>query len=239
VLIRRLLAWIVAAVTLVWLGIAPATSRADFIITLPMKGGPDPNELMLYNSDAGTGVSSFTASGGQQSGGAPVLITAGTNQLMDTGAGFAAIKPAGSGLLTSVTFTPQSYMGVAGNKLYSDFGTNGQLVGDGKAPETFTLTVVALESNGKTNTFIFTETIAADSNGAYPFDFEVTSNTDGETIQSVTFAAVNGIKESKQTEFSLAPGVVLAPEPASMTLVLSGLACFGLASLRTLRRKAA
>jgi hypothetical protein len=229
----------VVAMTLTWLGIAPATCRADFMITTPMKGGPDPNELMLFNSNANMGAHSFTASVGQQSGGPAMLVTAGTGQTMDSGAGFANIKPDGTGLLTSVTFTPQSFAGIAGNKLYNDFGTNGQLVGPtGAAQEKFTLTVVALEPDGKTTkTFTFDETIKADSNGAFAFDFEVTG-INGETIQSVTFAAPNGIKESKQTEFSLAPGVVI-PEPASMTLVLCGLACFGLASLRTLRRKTA
>jgi hypothetical protein len=149
------------------------------------------------------------------------------NVTIDTGAGFATIKP-DTGTLTSLTFTPAS------NTTFEDFATNGQLVGPGNKPETFTLTVV--DQLGKS--FSFTQTIQANSNGAYPFDFAVIG-TNGETIQSVTFSAANGIKESKQTEFSLAPAVVAMPEPSTMGLTLSGLASMGLFGLRHLRRRAA
>jgi hypothetical protein len=222
------------ALALLCFVVTSGTCRADFIMYTPTPS--DKTELMLFNQTAVKNVMSFTGSVGMQSGGIPVLVQAGTamDVTINSGAGFATIKP-DTGTLTSLTFTPQTFNGIPGNKLFIDFATNGQLAGPGKTPETFTLSVVALEPNGTTKTFTFTETIQANSNGAYPFDFAVIGQN-GETIQSVTFSAPNGIKESKQTEFSLAQAV---PEPATMTLALSGIACAGLAGLRALRRRTA
>src|SRR5262249_49849643 len=216
------------ALTLLWFGTAPAPCRADFQLFTPKPN--DKTELMLYNSTALKSVTSFTGSVGAQSGGFQVLVTAGSaiNVTLDTGAGFATIKP-DTGTLTSLTFAPKNITA------FSDFATNGQLDGPkGSSQETFTLTVY--DQVGKAFSF-GPITIKADSNGAFPFDFGVIS-LNGETISKVVFSAPDGIKESKQTEFSLA-GAKIVPEPATMTLAFSGIACVGLVSLRALRRRKA
>jgi hypothetical protein len=128
--------------------------------------------------------------------------------------------------LTSLTFIPKD------DTLFNDFVTNGQLQGAGNTPETFSLSVT--DQNGVVWSF-GPITIDANKNGSFPFDIGVVSN-DGGTIKSVTFAAPDGIKEFKQTEFSLAPGVSPVPEPSTMALALSGLVGAGLADLRRLRR---
>jgi hypothetical protein len=223
----KVMARMVVGLALLCFGAQAGACRADFIIYTPKPSSK--TELMMYNSQALKGVKSFTGSVGSQSGGYQVTVQAGSamNVTVDTGAGFATIKP-DTGLLTSLTFTPES------DTLFEDFATNGQLAGDGNSPETFTLTVV--DNFGKS--FAFTETINAQTNGSYPFDFAVISDTAGETIRSVTWSAPNGIKESKQTEFSLAPGAVPVPEPSTVGLTLSGLASMGLFGLRRLRRRA-
>ncbi len=174
-----------------------------------------------------------------------MLVQAGSlvDVTINTGAGFATIKP-NTGTLNSLTFTPQDFAGMAGNTIFNDFATNGQLAGGppGNTQETFNLTVVAREADGSNKTFMFGPvTINANTNGSFPFDFAVIGSN-GETIQSVTFSAPNGIKESKQTEFSLAPGVqqpAAVPEPATLLLVLSGLAPLSLRGLRHFRRRPA
>lgn len=232
-LVDRLL--LVVALAVVCFGLSSGTCRADFVVFTPPPG--DANELKLFNSVAVKDVMSFTGSVGMQKGGFPVLIQAGSamDVTIDSGAGFATIKP-DHGLLTTLTFTPQDIPGFKGNTIFNDFATNGQLVGPkGNADEMFSLSVVALEPDGSTKTIPFGPfTIKADSNGAFPFDFAV-MGINGETIQSVTFSADNGIKESKQTEFSLAPngppplvGAVPAP-PSAILLGMGAVAVlFGL-----------
>jgi hypothetical protein len=224
----------IVGLALLCFGAATGACRADFVLYTPTPSSQ--TELKLYNSVPAKGVMSFTGSVGMQSGGFPVLVQAGSamDVTIDTGAGFATIKP-DTGLLTSLTFTPQS------NTVFNDFATNGQLQGPtGSASETFSLSVVAREPDGTNKTFVFgPTTIKADSNGAFPFDYAVIG-LNGETIQSVTFSAPDGIKESKQTEFSLAPGVTLpqpVPEPSTIGLTLSGLASLGLVGLRRLKRR--
>jgi hypothetical protein len=199
------------ALAVLWLGVAPAVSQAGFVLFTP-----NPNsktEFMLFNGKANMDVTSFIATVGDKNGPA---VTVSTVQAVDSGAGFANIKAAKGNSFTSVTFTPANSM------LFNDFATNGQLDGpSGASQETFTLKVV--DNFGAS--FMFTETIKADGNGAFPFDFAVIANQSGEFIKSVTFAAANGIKESKQTEFSLGNPV---PEPATMALALTGLASLGL-----------
>jgi hypothetical protein len=207
-------------------GFAPSACRADFMLFVPRPNAH--NELMLFNSDAHQNVTSFTASVGSQSGNPVVDIS--TIVAVDTGAGFANIKPTNNvspaPLLTSITYTPKS------QTLFNDFATNFQLMGPGNTEEPWTLTVV--DKNGKS--FVFSGMTDANANGPLPFDLAVIG-TNGETIKSVTLFAKNGFEEVKQTEFSLS--ALPVPEPSTMGLALSGLASMALFGLRHLRRRAA
>jgi hypothetical protein len=237
-IVKRLLRCTLVPVALCGLLLLPGTGRAGFVLITDTSGL---TTEMLFNSAAQHDVHSFVGSVGAQSGGIPVTVTAG--QAMDvtvnTGAGFATIKPSSSSPspLTSVTFTPTD------DTLFNDWVTNGQLDGPtGGLAVTFSISVT--DQNGVTTTFNNLQA-QTDSNGNYPFDIGVLG-TSGSTIKSVTFSADNviggveyGIKESKQTEFSFAPGVTPTPEPSTMALALSGLVGAGLAGLRRLRRRQA
>jgi hypothetical protein len=227
--VKRLLRCTIVPVALCAFLMLPGTGRASFVyITNPSGLTTE----MLFNSAAQHNVNSFVGSVGAQSGGIPVTVTAGQamDVTIDTGAGFATIKPSSSSPspLTSLTFTPTD------DTLFNDFVTNGQLQGAGNTPETFSISVT--DQNGVVWS-LAPITIHANTNGSFPFDIGVVSN-DGGTIKSVTFSAPDGIKESKQTEFSLAPGASspAVPEPSTMALVLSGLVSAGIAGLRRLRR---
>src|SRR5712692_7750941 len=107
----KVLAHVVVGLALLCFGAAPGTCRADFVLYTPTPS--DKTEVKLYNSVAASNVRSFMGSVAMQRGGVPVLVTAGNaiDVTIDTGAGFATIKPH-TGLLTSVTFTPQAYLGI-------------------------------------------------------------------------------------------------------------------------------
>src|SRR5713226_4114685 len=99
--------WVRGFVLLLCFGVAPSACRADFMLFVPRPNAH--NELMLYNSDALMDVTSFTASVGSQSGNPAVDIS--TVGAVDTGAGFANIKPTNNvspaPLLTTITYTPK------------------------------------------------------------------------------------------------------------------------------------
>ena len=221
----------ICAIALCGLLLLPGTGQASFVLITDTSGLTTEK---LFDSAAYHDVNSFVGSVGTQSGGPPVTVTAGVGStvLVDTGAGFATIKP-DVGLLTSLTFTPTD------SGLFNDWVTNGQFDGpSGNVPVFFSISVT--DQNGNVTTFNNLQAQSM-SNGGYPFDIGVVSN-DGSTIKSVTLSADNfidgvhyGIKESKQTEFSLAP--TPTPEPSTMALALSGLVTFGFAGLRRFRRQ--
>jgi hypothetical protein len=170
-------------------------AQGTFVENTEFKG-----ELKLFNDADHKAVTSFDATVGGHSG--PV-VNVSTNgiETVDSGAGFANIKPVNGGTLSELIFTP------ADDTLFSDFSFRGQLTQAG----TVTLTVV--DQFGTAFTFT-TQSEGKDDDiprfGVISFD--------GETIQSVTLTA-DTFKEFKQVEFSFGAGV---PDGGATVMLLGG-----------------
>ena len=112
--VKRLLRCTILPVALCGFLLLPGTGRASFVLITDTSGLTTEK---LFNSAAYKDVNSFVGSVGTQSGGFPVTVTAGQamDVTVDTGAGFATIKPSSSSPspLTSLTFTPVSHRSTA------------------------------------------------------------------------------------------------------------------------------
>jgi hypothetical protein len=187
---------------LVLLGITSREARADFIVD------PDPGGVKFFIGDAYKDVSSFTGNVGGQNSGPQVSVDTIGN--VDTGAGYANIKPVKDSILTKLTFTPD------GPNLFGDFSFRGQLDEEG------TVTVKVWDNQGNpSNPFTFTFDIDKANQ-----DFDrigiIAKTGTGETIKSVVIES-DGFKEVKQIDFSYAEGVTPIPEPTTLLLLGSGL----------------
>jgi hypothetical protein len=191
--------------------LASAPCYAGFIVD------PNPGGIKLYNDNANSNVSAFTANVGN--GGPTVGVqTTGNSQ---SGSGFAIIKPSGDSLLTQLVFTPTD------PTLFTAFNFRGQI-----APTGYTgiikLSIVDVSDIHFDFTFSDVDGPNSDfaSLGVYSPDFD--------TIKSATISADAGesFKTIKQIQFTQGP-VTQVPEPFTMSLFGAGLA--GMAALR--RRK--
>jgi hypothetical protein len=190
---------------LILLGITSHEARADFIVD------PNPGGDMLFIDDNNKDVSSFTGKVSNQFTG-PVVTTE-TVDNVDTGSGYANIKPVKNTTLTDLIFTP------ADPTLFGDFSFRGQLDAEGS------VTVTVQDNQGDlAQVFTFTGLPANADFGRLGI---IADTGSGETIKSVEISS-GGFNEVKQVDFSLGEGVVPpsgfgVPEPATMLLLGSGL----------------
>lgn len=176
----------------------------------------------FFNDAANTDVSMFTGTVGGHSGDAVTVSTTGN---VDTGAGFATIKPTKDATLTDLIFTP------ADDTLFNDFSFRGQL-----EPSGFTgvVDVTWTDSSGVSGTLSFTGVKGPNAD----FDRLGIVSTDGETLKSVTVSTPGSesFKEFKQVQFSFAAGPPV-PELSTWAMMLLGFGGLGYASIA--RRKEA
>ena len=179
------------------------SASATFIVAT------NPGGEKLFIDVANKNVSDFEGFVGKNDSSFP-HVDIHTTGNVDTGSGFANIKPTNKDtLLTELIFTPEN------PNLFADFSFRGQLndAADG------IVTVDVKDNLGNTQSFTF-----SGLGGPNDFARQGIISLDGETIQSVTLTS--DFKEVKQIEFSFAPGV---PDSGPTAMLLgSGLAAIGL-----------
>jgi len=161
----------------------------------------DPDGIKLWNDVANKNVTDFNAFVGQNhpDGHFVHIHTAGP---VDSGSGFATIKPVKGMSLTDVIFTPDS------QNLYSDFSFRGQLnaISDGE------LTLIVTDNLGIMTTFVF-DGLGKNSD----FSRRGVISEDGSFIKTVELKS--DFKEVKQLEISFGdPGSV--PDGGTTVMLL-------------------
>jgi len=197
---------------------APGAAHATFIIDLSCgeahcAGGTD-----FFNDKANKDVSTFTGTVGGHAGTAVTVDTIGN---INSGAGFATIKPVKGGTLTSLTFTPED------DTLFTDFSFRGQLAPKG---DTGTIFVTWTDSLGTSDTLKFTGVPGPDED----FNRLGIISMDGETLKSVvvTTDAGESFDEFKQVQFSAAGIPPSIPEPSTWAMMILGFIGLGYAGYR-------
>ena len=190
----------VLMLALIILGFPAQKASATFILD------PDPGGTQFFNSAAYDDVNSFTGFVGGENAGLSVTVNTVAN--INSGAGFATIKPADDPLLTKLTFTPYD------PNLFSDFSFRGQLV------EAGTIHLKVWDNEETPNLFEFNFDVAHANQDFAAFGIV---SLDGETILKVEISDASGFKSVKQIEFSGVGVPAPVPEPATMLLLGSGL----------------
>jgi len=187
-------------------------------LTLPASASfsidPDPGGSKLFIDVANKNKTDFKGFVGANNSSAP-NVDIHTTGPVNTGSGFANIKPIKDGSLTELIFTP------ADPNLFADFSFRGQL--NAAAGGTVTVTVQDNQGN-PAQTFTLTG-LGKNKD----FARQGIISTDGETILSVTLTS--DFKEVKQIEFSFAGGHVV-PDSGPTAMLLGG----GLTAILLVRR---
>jgi hypothetical protein len=179
------------------------SASATFIVD------PDPGGEKLFIDVANKNVSDFEGFVGANNSSAP-HVDLHTTGNVNTGSGFANIKPVNNGSLTQLIFTPENA------NLFADFSFRGQLERDANG----TVTVVVQDNQGDpSQSFTFTG-LGANAD----FARQGIISLDGETIQSITL--MSDFKEVKQIEFSFARAV--PDRGATVMLLGAGLSVLGI-----------
>lgn len=172
---------------------------------------PDPGGVKFFIDVANKDVDHFFGNVGGNGVGPVVRVDTVGN--VDTGSGYANIKPVKDGELTYLMFTPDD------PNLFGDFSFRGQL--EEVALGTVTLEVQDNQGNGP-QTFTF-----SDLGSKRDFARIGIVTTDNETIKWIKL--YSNFKEVKQIDFSYAAPV---PEPESYALMLAGLGVLGFIARR-------
>jgi hypothetical protein len=201
---------------------AASAAHATFVIDTSCGQAKCDAGTDFFIDTANNDVSTF---GGTVQGNA---ITVDTTGNVDTGSGFATIKPTSGATLTDLIFTP------ANDTLFSDFSFRGQL-----DPSGFNgmIDVIWTDSAGTSGTLDFTGVSGPNS------DFGrlgIVSN-DGETLKSVEVmtTASGSFKEFKQVQFSGTGIIPSIPELSTWAMMLAGFAGLGFLGYRAPRRETA
>jgi hypothetical protein len=197
---------------------APGAAHATFIIDTSCGESKCAGGTDFFNDSANHDVSTFTGTVGGHTGTAITVDTIGN---IDSGAGFATIKPTSGTTLTSLTFTPTD------DTLFTDFSFRGQLAPVG---DTGVIDVTWTDSNNLSGTVVFNNVPGPDSD----FDRLGIVSNDGETLKSVvvTTAAGESFDEFKQVQFSAASIPPSIPEASTWAMMILGFVGLGYAGYR-------
>lgn len=206
-----------AAGTTLAIGAGMAPAHATFVLDTSCGVSKCDAGVKMFIDVANKDVSTFGATVNTDA------ITVDTTGNVDTGSGFATIKPIKGGTLTDLIFTP------ADDTLFNDFSFRGQLESAGFTGD---IDVTWTDSLGNTGTVHFTGVKGPNAD----FDRLGIVSTDGETLASVevTTPGDESFKEFKQVEFSYAVPPPPVPAPAGITVLASGL--LGLLVVRKRKR---
>ena len=191
------------------LSIAALTGALTLSASATFMVDEDPGGEKLFIDVANKNKTDFKGFVGANNSSAP-NVDIHTTGPVNTGSGFANIKPIKDGSLTQLIFTPEN------PNLFADFSFRGQLEGDANG----TVTVVVQDNQGNPpQTFTFTGL-----GGPNDFARQGIVSLDGETIKSITL--ISDFKEVKQIEFSFARAV--PDRGATVMLLGAGLSVLGI-----------
>ena len=201
---------------------AASAAHATFVIDTSCGVSQCDAGTKFFIDTANNDVATF---GGTVQGNAIAVDTTGN---VDTGSGFATIRPASDATLTDLIFTP------ADDALFSDFSFRGQLE---PAGFTGTVDVTWTDSSGTSGTLVFTGVKGPNSD----FDRLGIVSNDGETLKSVEISTPGSesFKEFKQVEFSGTGITPSIPELSTWAMMLTGFAGLGFFGYRAWRRETA
>lgn len=196
---------------------ASTAARAMFVIDTTCGVSSCAAGIDFFNDNANRDVSTFTGTVGGHSGDAVTVNTTGN---VDTGGGFATIKPTSGATLTDLIYTP------ADDTLFNDFSFRGQLAPSGYSG---TIDVTWTDSNGTSGTLTFNSVKGPNAD----FDRLGIASTDDETLKSVVISTPGSesFKEFKQVQFSFAAGPPV-PELSTWAMMLLGFSGLGYAAIR-------
>jgi len=212
---------IVLGAVVLGIGLLPTPSRADIIFTLGNNPQQPGEENVLLNK----GTSGSTVSGTTNQSGTVVDFTSATQTLSEPANGQARIEAVdASG--NQVALSDISAITLASGAPYFDLIFNSHIGGTiGTAGGTETVTV--LDNLGVTHPFSFSL-----GNGE---NFLTIVATNGQSIASTAISYPTGFTDLQQVRISLSASVI--PEPATYTMLATGLGILAVARARMLRRK--